>query len=186
MSYAVDTVSSLRHNPLLPVAYRIDLAGLQALCAINYARLLQIFPAMSAQTSVCIAVEGLSQPSCTVLLRVCEQSRYTTLLEITSEMNHAWPLSLRGLGLGVQVRVYHDAQMAEVVASLPVSHAAAGRHLLHRHFQPRYEYPNEAMYQPDEKYQMNSLLGEWLACCLTYGCSTDALRCTLPAARGSA
>jgi len=58
----------------------------------------------------------------------------------------------------LEVRVYHDARMAEVVS------AGASRHLL-----GRYPYPNQAMYQPDEKSQLNLFLGEWLSHCLACG-----------------
>ena len=56
------------------------------------------------------------------------------------------------------VRVYHDAGLAEVVNC---------QH--YRQFSARYEYPNEQMYQVDEKAQVNRFLSELLAHCLKHG-----------------
>ena len=44
--------------------------------------------------------------------------------------------------------------MAEVIASEG-----------HRSLKPRYDYPNPAMYQRDEKYQVNCLFSDWLKSC---------------------
>ena len=58
----------------------------------------------------------------------------------------------------LEVRVYHDARMAEVVGA---EHA--------RRFRSVYPYPNVDMHQPDEKSQLNLFLGEWLSHCLACG-----------------
>ncbi|WP_121345194.1 DUF1249 domain-containing protein, partial [Pseudomonas aeruginosa] len=58
----------------------------------------------------------------------------------------------------LEVRVYHDARMAEVIG------AEQARRLM-----AIYPYPNQAMHQPDEKNQLNLFLGEWLAHCLACG-----------------
>ena len=60
------------------------------------------------------------------------------------------------------VRVYHDAQLAEVVEFAPFRRA-----------QPRYDYPNPRMHQPNEKSQWNHFLGEWLSHCLQHGIPRD-------------
>jgi len=49
------------------------------------------------------------------------------------------------------VRLYLDARMAEVVSC-----GAERVRLL------KYAYPNEHMYSPDEKNQINRFLGKWL------------------------
>jgi uncharacterized protein YqiB (DUF1249 family) len=54
--------------------------------------------------------------------------------------------------------MYHDARMAEVVEW-------EGQ----RGLKGRYEYPNEAMHQEDEKWQRNKFLGELLSYCLREG-----------------
>jgi uncharacterized protein YqiB (DUF1249 family) len=58
----------------------------------------------------------------------------------------------------LDVRLYHDAAVAEVIAWQG-----------HRRFQARHEYPNRKMYQRDEKAQLNKFLGELLEFCLTQG-----------------
>jgi uncharacterized protein YqiB (DUF1249 family) len=42
-----------------------------------------------------------------------------------------------------------------------------------RPVKPRYQYPNTAMYQRDEKAQQNRYLGEWLSLCLSHGRSLE-------------
>ncbi|MGH1486230.1 MAG: DUF1249 domain-containing protein [Cellvibrionaceae bacterium] len=58
----------------------------------------------------------------------------------------------------LDVRLYHDAAVAEVIAWQG-----------HRRFQVRHEYPNRNMYQRDEKAQLNTFLGELLEFCLAQG-----------------
>ena len=60
------------------------------------------------------------------------------------------------------VRIYHDANTAEVVA-----------YQNHRHFKASYPVPNSHMYQVDEKDQLNRFLTEWLNLCLQKGVSND-------------
>ena len=42
-------------------------------------------------------------------------------------------------------------------------------------FRGVYPYPNEQMLQPDEKYQLNHFLGEWLGYCQRHGLSSQTL-----------
>lgn len=93
-------------------------------------------------------------------VRILENTRYTTLLEICQH-NDELPDFLRGY---MQVRLYHDARMAEVCVSQQISR-------LH----PSYDYPNPAMHQRDEKEQCNHFLAEWLRFCLAHGYSAQAL-----------
>jgi uncharacterized protein YqiB (DUF1249 family) len=64
---------------------------------------------------------------------------------------------------GIDVRLYHDANLAEVVdnkgiAMIPVN-----------------PYPNPDMLQKDEKQSLNNFLGEWLSFCLKHGLSTETI-----------
>lgn len=132
--------------------YQVDLAAVQAECELNYSRLLRLlreFP----DDSRCFGVGAHQQLS----VHVVERCPYTTTLEIAPS-----PLPHDGEAPCMTVRVYHDARLAEVVA-------CAGR----RRVQPRYDYPNEDMLQPDEKAQWNRFLGEWLSYCLQHGFSLD-------------
>ena len=81
-------------------------------------------------------------------VNIIESTPYTLLLEIRHELSDL----TRYVGdFAMRVRVYLDARLAEVVTY-------QGRQRL----QPRYTYPNEAMYHPDEKRQANLILHDWL------------------------
>ena len=87
-----------------------------------------------------------------LVLEVTERTRYTTLLRVTQRGQHGIP------AMDLDVRLYHDASMAEIVAFQR-----------HRHLQGRYAYPNPNMYQRDEKIQQNRYLAELLELCLAQG-----------------
>ncbi|MDI6527280.1 DUF1249 domain-containing protein [Pseudomonas otitidis] len=139
---------------LLRDRYRVDLAGLQAACEANYARLMRLLPQMrEAQASRRVALSQGEHLLGVLALDVVEACPYTTTLKVRQELPLPWLPSPQ-----LEVRVYHDARMAEVVA------AENARRL--RSFYP---YPNVDMHQPDEKSQLNLFLGEWLSHCLVCG-----------------
>lgn len=126
--------------------YRVDLGAQMACCEANYVRLLKLMPNLEARDDWQFQVQ--SGGRCwDIHIRVSERARYTTMLEIAQEdgLQHWGSLPV------LQVRLYHDAQMAEVVA---------WQH--HRQWKPRYDYPNRSMYQQDEKAQLNRFLSDWL------------------------
>lgn len=132
--------------------YQIDLAAAQAECELNYSRLLKLlrtFPDDERYFGV--------GPQQQLTMRVTERCPYTTTLEIAPT-----PLPIDSVAPSLIVRVYHDARLAEVIAFANS-----------RRPRPRYEYPNEAMFQPDEKAQWNRFLGEWLSHCLQHGFNLD-------------
>ncbi|MEH6617214.1 MAG: DUF1249 domain-containing protein [Porticoccus sp.] len=130
-------------------------------CDANYARLMKLFPDMTQcdERKIGFCHDGDHVLTLTVL----EQTRYTTLVKFGLEAvvigASPW-LRLPVLTL----RLYHDAQVAEVVSCEGV-----------RHIQPRYEYPNKDMYHQDEKAQWNLFLGEWLSHCLKHGYDAESL-----------
>lgn len=132
--------------------YKIDLKHFLAECETNYRRLAKLFPDMAAADKRRLGLDGAGERE--VVLAVRERSAHTTLLSICQqESGSRWlqpPLLL--------VRVYHDAQLAEVTA-------CEGE----RNIWPRQEYPNRRMLHRDEKAQWNRFLGEWLAICLANG-----------------
>lgn len=67
-----------------------------------------------------------------------------------------------------EVRLYHDATVAEVIAWEG-----------HRRFHARNEYPNPKMHQADEKAQLNRFLGELLELCLAQGRILDDVAITI-------
>ncbi|MEK1941616.1 MAG: DUF1249 domain-containing protein, partial [Pseudomonas sp.] len=93
-------------------------------------------------------------------LDVLEACPYTTTLKVRQEHSLPW-LPVPQL----EVRVYHDARMAEVVSAENA-----------RRFRSIYPYPNAAMHQPDEKTQLNLFLGEWLSHCLACGHELEPVR----------
>ncbi|MFN3579928.1 MAG: DUF1249 domain-containing protein [Pseudomonas sp.] len=133
--------------------YRVDLVALQATCEANYWRLLKLMPDMHEQSERFLRVEADDGQAQSLLIRVLERCRYTSTLQLVHQRQHQWlqPPSM-------EVRIYHDAGMAEVVAAYNK-----------RRFRGVYPYPNEQMLQPDEKYQLNHFLGEWLGYCQRYG-----------------
>lgn len=138
--------------------YRVDLAELQAICEANYARLLRLLPEHRQAGLQRRISTGDEDGASELLLEVIEVNPYTTSLLL--QHVHAWPWSGPQT---LEVRLYHDARLAEVISRQ------------HRPYLGHYDYPNAAMYQPDEKHQLNLFLGEWLGHCQTYGYESQAV-----------
>lgn len=133
--------------------YRVDLPDLQATCALNYAQLRRLLPLLEEpHCQRLIRLSHSPQQGAQIDLQAWRHGPYTSELSIALQSLLAWLTPLR-----LQVRAYHDAQLAEVVA------VASGR------LKPRYSYPNEQMCQPDEKRQLNRYLGQWLAQAQRFG-----------------
>jgi uncharacterized protein YqiB (DUF1249 family) len=129
--------------------FKIDLAEMHAVCDANYARLLRLFPDYENANTRNFFVGDAK-----VKLEVIERCRYTTIFHLHQHHAHdAWLGRLR-----VEVRAYHDAGMLEV-----------GMFQSHRSIAARYHYPNDRMYQQDEKSQQNRFLADWLEHCLHNG-----------------
>jgi uncharacterized protein YqiB (DUF1249 family) len=128
--------------------YQINLAADMAECEANYQRLGRLL----SDHRVDSRAIGLDHGA--LHIDVIERCPYTTTLEVVQQPS----LHVPALAAQMQVRVYHDARLAEVVSF-------ASR----RRVQPHYDYPNPAMHQPDEKSQWNRFLGEWLSHCLQHG-----------------
>ena len=135
--------------------YRVDLANLHALCEANYARLLRLFPDYERANT-----HEFTVGTARVSLEVVERCRYTTIFRL-----HQQHAEARWLGnLRIEVRAYHDAAMLEV-----------GMFQSHRRVAARYQYPNQHMFQQDEKIQQNRFLADWLEHCLQNGMTGKAL-----------
>jgi len=152
-------------------AYQLDLPALMAVCETNYWKLrkllLPIFPHLQAGDEFVCTIPSTDRKGSDrrLLLSIQERCPYTSTLEFTeifeepalvTEQETQWGASPR-----LTVRIYHDAKTAEVIAF-------QGQ----RHFMSRYQYPNPQMRQRDEKFQLNTLLADWLNYCLQYGCRT--------------
>jgi uncharacterized protein YqiB (DUF1249 family) len=141
--------------------YTVDLPAHMAECDANYHRLLRLFPNLRDTDEQRI---GLLMPTMNaeVSFVVLEKGPYTTLLQLDVESDEKW-MQL-ATAPSMTVRVYHDAQSAEVV-----SYQTQNR------FHGVYEYPNTRMRQRDEKVQINRFLGEFLSLCLEHGASTTPI-----------
>ena len=152
--------SSVVHADCIPVLcevadnYRVDLADLHAVCEANYARILRLFPDYEQ-----VNCREFTVGEARVVIDVIERARYTTFFRV--QQSHG---EQRWLGqLRAELRVYHDARMAEV-----------GAFQSRRRIDSRYQYPNRDMFQQDEKAQQNRFLAEWLEHCLLAGRSLQA------------
>lgn len=128
----------------------VDIQAHHAQCELNFHRLLNLMPRWrEGQQQWAFAVGAGT--SFRVQMRVIDAAPYTTTVEVTQQQQGLQPPRLL-------VRLYHDASMAEIISWDR-----------HRHWQPRYDYPNPQMYMPDEKLALNRFLGDWLEICHTQG-----------------
>jgi len=84
-------------------------------------------------------------------IKLLEQTPYTQLIQIRHQImtsDHLVPDVI------FSVRIYSDAKLAEVT-----------QYQGKTRIQAKYRYPNQQMYMPDEKSQMNLLLYDWLCTC---------------------
>jgi uncharacterized protein len=160
---SVLTGAQLRSAPGLSKSrrYSVDLPAHMAECDANYVRLLRLFPGLRSQDQQHINLP-LTALDAEVVFEVLEKGPYTTLLKLDVRSPQKW-LEMAAAPT-MTVRVYHDAQSAEVV-----SYQAQNR------FHGAYEYPNTRMRQRDEKVQLNRFLGEFLSLCLAHGASATPI-----------
>ncbi|MDH5326292.1 MAG: DUF1249 domain-containing protein [Gammaproteobacteria bacterium] len=115
----------------------------------NYSKLLLVIP-LIARIKQDVRINS-NQDHC-VEIGILERTKYTSLLSI--RIKHQF-LSDWIPDLSMTIRSYHDAQVAEVLSFQQ-----------HQRFRSRYTYPNEKMFQSDEKQQVNIFLHEWLNHCV--------------------
>ena len=151
----------MKKRDMIKKKYTVDLAGQMAACEANYARIMQLLPDIETIDQRLFGVELSDGQPAQIRIDVTEHCKYTTMVDISqlpSEQNmQPWSTAP-----SFSLRVYHDAQMAEVVS-----------YDAQRALHASYEYPNEKMFQRDEKAQLNIFLGEWLSHCLKYGHALD-------------
>ena len=133
-----------------------NLVNLHSDCELNFARLSKLMPNMDAQDRVRFLAGNYDESYLDI--EVTGIDRYTRFLQLSGRMNDTpWAGEQR-----MAVRLYLDARMAEVISC-----GAERVRLL------RYPYPNDHMYGPDEKNQINSFLGKWLEHFLKFGRPVD-------------
>lgn len=131
--------------------YVPDLQGFSVLCELNYARLLKLLPSIEPAGKY---FEYCINDTLVYRLTIKECCKYTTIINVAQVA----PKLEDFLTPKMEVRLYHDANMAEVTTSQNV-----GR------IKGTYRYPNSAMMQKDEKYQINRFLKDWLTLCHEFG-----------------
>ncbi|MEZ9235097.1 DUF1249 domain-containing protein [Shewanella sp. 10N.286.52.A9] len=123
--------------------YQPNVSAFLALCGRNYALILKWLPEDAALNTPWIIAGQFGQLHVTLL----ENTKYTQLIEISRHLPNSDFLTTPK----ACVRVYHDAQLAEVLTSQQIYRLKAV-----------YDYPNVHMHQTDEKYQVNAFLEELL------------------------
>ena len=93
--------------------YRVDLLELQAACEANYLRLMRLLPEMRNRPDTRrIAMSQGDRLLGVLVLTVTESCPYTTTVQISQQDCLPWlPVPQ------MDVRVYHDARMAEVIGA---------------------------------------------------------------------
>lgn len=134
-------------------AYKVDLREQMACCEGNYLRLLKLMPDFD-DCDHWHYENTLGDNALSLTLNITERAPYTTMLNVSQCSGVSdWCAAPQ-----MQVRLYHDVRMAEVIAWRE-----------HRRLQVRYSYPNKAMYQQDEKSQQNQYLADCLRQILDHG-----------------
>jgi uncharacterized protein YqiB (DUF1249 family) len=129
--------------------YVPKLANMHQVCEINYGRLLKLLPDCDTED---LQYQFKVNASLLYTIKIIQCSRYTSTLEMSQKSQMGYEF-LRPV---VQVRLYHDAKMAEVISAQNIGS-----------LKPSYQYPNTKMYQKNEKEMVNVFLAEWLQFCLT-------------------
>jgi uncharacterized protein YqiB (DUF1249 family) len=134
-----------------PRRYQPYVPDFLSLCERNYAQLRHLLP-RTGQVGDAVQIQVSAADH--YLLKLQELCKFTTTIRIeqVSDPMLSW------LRPQFEVRLYHDARLAEVVACQQV-----------RQFRAVYDYPNTEMLLPDEKRQINLLLRDWLTLCRTQG-----------------
>ena len=131
------------HNQKKKQKYQPNVSAFLAVCGRNYAHILKWLPDHT-NINVPWRVEGEFG---SLSVNIVENTKYTQLVEISRPiLNGHFFKSPKAL-----VRIYHDAQLAEVLTSQQIYR-----------LKPVYDYPNIYMHQSDEKFQVNAFLEELL------------------------
>ncbi len=140
-------------SALAPLRYTVDLQHLQTVCALNYGRLRRLLPGLE-HDHYRFHWDQPGIEHAVMEIEVLERSAYTDTLLIHQTTTRL-PWCPR---LDMEVRIYHDAELAEVL-----------RFQAARRIPARNRYPNPAMHARDEKMQVNEFLVECLDHCLREG-----------------
>lgn len=127
-----------------PQKYVPNLQKMQAICTRNYALLLRLLPT-EYNLGACWDIK--CDDHLQFRLKVIDQSRYTESFSLKQQA----PTLPRFMVTEFEIRMYHDAQMVEVTSFQK-----------QKRLRQNYPYPNVKLHHKDEKFQVNSLLKDWL------------------------
>lgn len=136
-------------NKSLARKYVPHLSDLQAVCEANYGRLLGLLPDCDEQN---LSYQFEVNNKLSYQIQILASSRYTSDIEMRQMSQSSAYLSPV-----MQVRLYHDARMAEVIKFQNIGSLKAS-----------YQYPNIKMHHKNEKEQVNLFLSEWLKFCIQH------------------
>ena len=139
------TVANDRNRKYVP-----HLPSLLAVCELNYARLLRLIPDCDTEN---LSYSFKIKNNLDYRVKIIDSSRYTSTVELI-QLAKGVPSFLQPV---MQIRLYHDARVAEVLSAQHIGS-----------LQPSYAYPNANMHQKNEKEMTNRFLAEWLAFCLRF------------------
>lgn len=123
--------------------YQPNVSEFLALCGRNYHKI-QVWLPQNVEAGSKWQVTGHVGQLDVLLI---ENTQYTQLIELSRPVQAGDFVNQPK----VLVRVYHDAQLAEVLSSQQIYR-----------LYPVYDYPNPKMHQRNEKYQINAFLEELL------------------------
>ncbi|PYE31821.1 hypothetical protein DFP83_10882 [Idiomarina fontislapidosi] len=129
--------------------YVVDVAELHRINERNYAGLIGLLPDHNQLRLIRAGAHLVFE------ITWLNESKYTSDVRIAQKREH-W--SADYLLTQLDVRLYHDVRMAEVLASQGVSRLRV-----------HYQQPNPDMRHPDEKHQVNQFLADWLTLIRTHG-----------------
>ena len=124
--------------------YQPNVSEFLALCGRNYHKIQLWLPQEIKVGSQWLVNNHFGQLEVVLI----ENTQYTQLIEISRPINTDNFVNQPKM----LVRVYHDAQLAEVLSSQQIYR-----------LNPVYDYPNPKMHQRNEKYQINAFLEELLS-----------------------
>lgn len=145
-------------------SYKPYVPDFLTLCERNYAQLRFFLPGAVAPHPSSGGATRVMRAGDSKVIQINESEGYRIkLLELckfttTIKIEHVSDTVLGWLRPQFEVRLYHDARLAEVISCQQV-----------RRFKAVYDYPNLEMMQPDEKRQINLLLRDWLMLCQRQG-----------------
>lgn len=119
----------------------------------NFKKLSRVVPGLHELEK---SIRAHGQDGTRLNLHILEISKYTKTfaLQLIHGTDQPWLPSLN-----MKIRNYYDARVTEALA------------FQHQHrINARYQYPNPKMFQPNEKWQTNHFLSEWLDYCLRTRC----------------